>query len=84
MSLFGLYTPGIMCDSQLNMYAFTATFLFVSKQAYPRYPSVKEIHLNASERECLVDLRPYVNTAPYVVQENASVEVCSYCLCMRS
>eukprot|EP00978_Attheya_sp_CCMP212_P019924 scaffold56580_cov52-Attheya_sp.AAC.3 len=44
------------------------------ERAYPRYPSVKDIHLNAAERECLVDLRPYVNTAPYVVQENASVE----------
>lgn len=41
----------------------------------PKHPSVNEIRITRSERELLLDLRPYANKAPITVQETASVEV---------
>jgi chloride channel 7 len=34
---------------------------------YPRYPSIDSVVLSADDRKCWIDLRPYVNTAPYVI-----------------
>ena len=45
--------------------------------SYPKYPSVKDIRISLRERDCLLDLRPYANTAPITVQETASVNVSS-------
>jgi chloride channel 7 len=45
--------------------------------SYPRYPTVDDVRISLADRECLMDLRPYCNTAPITVQEQASVEVSS-------
>jgi len=45
------------------------------EESYPKYPSVKDIRIASEDRELLVDLRPYTNTAPISVQETASVNV---------
>lgn len=34
---------------------------------YPRYPSIKSVRVDECDRTCWIDLRPYVNTAPYVI-----------------
>jgi hypothetical protein len=34
---------------------------------YPRYPSIDSVVLSADDRKSWIDLRPYVNTAPYVI-----------------
>jgi hypothetical protein len=51
--------------------------------SYPKFPKVEDIRLNPRERECYVDLRPYVNTSPISVHEAASVNVsifaCLFC-----
>lgn len=44
------------------------------EKEYPRYPSVTDIEVFEADRELLVDLRPYANTAPYSIQETASVQ----------
>ena len=49
--------------------------LEVVEGSYPKYPSVKDIRIGRRDRECLIDLRPYTNTAPVSVQETASVSV---------
>lgn len=42
--------------------------------SYPKYPSVADLRIGPKDRACLVDLRPYANTAPITVQESASVD----------
>jgi len=44
------------------------------EMAYPNYPTVQNISLNEDERLGWLDLRPYANTAPYTVNETASIQ----------
>lgn len=37
------------------------------ERIYPRYPTIESIDLSDAERRMWMDLRPYVNTAPYVI-----------------
>jgi chloride channel 7 len=43
------------------------------EKAYPKYPSIADIRISKEDRDCFVDLRPYVNTAPICVRESASI-----------
>lgn len=47
----------------------------VVEKAYPKYPSANALRISAAEREFLVDLRPYANTAPLTIQESSTVSV---------
>lgn len=42
---------------------------------YPRYPDVDQLHLSDADRECWLDLRPYLDSAPFTMNEHASVQV---------
>lgn len=44
------------------------------EKAYPNYPVVKNIDMRDSDRDGWLDLRPYANTAPYTVNETASIQ----------
>jgi chloride channel 7 len=44
------------------------------ERAYPRYPTIRDIQMRDSDRSCWLDLRPYANTAPYTVNETASIQ----------
>ncbi|GKZ00758.1 hypothetical protein MPSEU_001027600 [Mayamaea pseudoterrestris] len=44
------------------------------ERAYPRYPTISDIHLSDSDYNGWLDLRPYANTAPYTVNETASIQ----------
>lgn len=37
------------------------------ESVYPRYPTIESVRLSEEERRGWIDLRPYVNTAPYVI-----------------
>ncbi|XP_074647081.1 H(+)/Cl(-) exchange transporter 7-like [Tubulanus polymorphus] len=43
------------------------------REEYPRFPSIHQIHISRHERECYIDLRPYMNPAPYLVLETMSL-----------
>ncbi|CAN0559660.1 unnamed protein product, partial [Ectocarpus sp. 12 AP-2014] len=43
------------------------------ERIYPRYPTIESVDLSDAERRMWMDLRPYVNTAPYVINESASL-----------
>ena len=47
------------------------------EKAYPKYPSVKDLRISHSDRECFVDMRPFVNQSPLTVHEGSSVAVSS-------
>merc|ERR1711862_269023 len=42
--------------------------------AYPNYPTIHDVILVDTDRKCWLDLRPYANTAPYTINETASVQ----------
>jgi chloride channel 7 len=44
------------------------------ERAYPRYPTIDDIVMREADRNCWLDLRPYANTAPYTVNETASIQ----------
>jgi len=44
------------------------------ERAYPNYPTIHDVNMRTSERDCLLDLRPYANTSPYTAYETASVQ----------
>ena len=45
------------------------------ERAYPRYPTIADVDMRQGDRNCWLDLRPYANTAPYTVNETASIQV---------
>ncbi|KAL7559471.1 hypothetical protein ACA910_017485 [Epithemia clementina (nom. ined.)] len=48
----------------------------LEKSEHPRYPQIQEITrrvLDRNDMDCLMDLRPYANTAPITIQQKASV-----------
>jgi chloride channel 7 len=45
------------------------------ERAYPRYPAIGDVEMRDADRNCWLDLRPYANTAPYTVNETASIQV---------
>jgi chloride channel 7 len=47
------------------------------ERAYPKYPTIDDVNMGESDRNCWLDLRPYANTAPYTVNETASIQVCN-------
>jgi len=44
------------------------------ERVYPRYPTIDDINMRNSDRNCWLDLRPYVNTSPYTGYETASIQ----------
>eukprot|EP00534_Pseudo-nitzschia_fraudulenta_P014160 CAMPEP_0201236950 /NCGR_PEP_ID=MMETSP0852-20130820/8301_1 /ASSEMBLY_ACC=CAM_ASM_000632 /TAXON_ID=183588 /ORGANISM="Pseudo-nitzschia fraudulenta, Strain WWA7" /LENGTH=901 /DNA_ID=CAMNT_0047531037 /DNA_START=278 /DNA_END=2983 /DNA_ORIENTATION=- len=44
------------------------------ERAYPRYPTIDDIDIGEADRNCWLDLRPYANTAPYTINETASIQ----------
>ncbi|XP_064608888.1 H(+)/Cl(-) exchange transporter 7-like [Liolophura sinensis] len=43
------------------------------RDVYPRFPPIQQIHISPQERECTIDLQPFMNPAPYTVYDVASL-----------
>ncbi|KAJ7340243.1 H(+)/Cl(-) exchange transporter 7 [Desmophyllum pertusum] len=43
------------------------------RDAYPRFPPIRNVSISQKERECYIDLRPFMNPSPYTVNENSSL-----------
>ncbi|XP_041364629.1 H(+)/Cl(-) exchange transporter 7-like [Gigantopelta aegis] len=43
------------------------------RNPYPRYPEIEQLPIKQEEREMTIDLRPFVNPAPYTVTDGASL-----------
>jgi len=44
------------------------------ERQYPEYPTIETIELQPGDRQRWIDLRPYANTAPYTINETASIQ----------
>jgi len=44
------------------------------ERLYPKYPDIGDVDMIDDDRKCWLDLRPYANTAPYTVNETASIQ----------
>lgn len=53
------------CQRRLNLSNF--------RDAYPRYPTIQQVHVSVHEREYSMDLRPFMSSAAYTVSQNASL-----------
>mmetsp|Transcript_1158 Transcript_1158/g.1880 ORF Transcript_1158/g.1880 Transcript_1158/m.1880 type:complete len:856 (-) Transcript_1158:190-2757(-) len=62
-------------DSKILQPAATV-FYDTLERNYPRYPRIADIKLTAREMELFIDLRPYMDTAPYSINQSASVQRC--------
>jgi hypothetical protein len=47
---------------------------FTLESIYPRYPSIHNIEITELERHSWLDLRPYMDIAPYTIHTGASVQ----------
>ena len=43
------------------------------RDAYPRFPPIRNINISQRERDCYIDLRPFMNPTPYTIQEKSSL-----------
>uniref|UniRef100_A0A672GZN9 Chloride channel protein n=1 Tax=Salarias fasciatus TaxID=181472 RepID=A0A672GZN9_SALFA len=43
------------------------------RDAYPRFPPIQSIHVSQDERECMMDLREFMNPTPYTVPQDTSL-----------
>jgi len=43
------------------------------RDAYPRYPTIQQVHVSEEERKFTVDLRPIMNPSPYTAVHSASM-----------
>lgn len=53
------------CSQRLHMGNF--------RDAYPRYPNIQQVHVSVHERECSMDLQPFMNPSAYTVSNTASL-----------
>ncbi|XP_033630526.1 H(+)/Cl(-) exchange transporter 7-like [Asterias rubens] len=40
---------------------------------YPRYPDIRKVHITELEKDCMIDLRQFMNPSPYTVSKKASL-----------
>jgi chloride channel 7 len=61
-----------------QIYLSNAATLFhdTLERNYPRYTKISEISLTPQELQYWVDLRPYMDSAPYSINESSSVQRC--------
>ncbi|XP_065201753.1 H(+)/Cl(-) exchange transporter 7 [Planococcus citri] len=45
----------------------------IFRKQYPRYPSIDDVHITDEERNYTIDLSPFMNPSPYVVQHMTSL-----------
>lgn len=43
------------------------------RDAYPRFPHIRNVSISRKERECYMDLRPFMNPCPYTLNEGSSL-----------
>ncbi|XP_028670200.2 H(+)/Cl(-) exchange transporter 7 [Erpetoichthys calabaricus] len=43
------------------------------RDAYPRFPPIQSIHVSQDERQCMMDLREFMNPTPYTVPQETSL-----------
>ncbi|XP_054762760.2 H(+)/Cl(-) exchange transporter 7-like [Lytechinus pictus] len=43
------------------------------RDAYPRFPDIRDINISELEGDCTVDLRPFMNPSPYTVRKDTSL-----------
>lgn len=63
--MFSEGNPPTRCRHSLKLKDF--------RDAYPRFPPIRNVSISQKERECYMDLRPYINPCPYTVNENSSL-----------
>lgn len=57
------------CFAHRDMLLTTEDF----RESYPRYPTIDSVQLSDEEKQCELDLTPYLNFSPYSLNENSNL-----------
>lgn len=63
-------------DGTVQLSQPATVFHDTMERNYPHYPKIEDISLTASDMNCWLDVRPYMDTAPYTINSSASLQRC--------
>ena len=63
-------------EGAMSITSASTIFHDTIERNYPDYPTIDEIQLTSSELDAWLDVRPYMDTAPYTIHESSSVQRC--------
>jgi chloride channel 7 len=69
-------TPDPSVGGSVKLAPAATVFHDTLERTYPNYPDIKDIHLDSAEMNCWLDVRPYMDTAPYAIHSSSSVSRC--------
>eukprot|EP00595_Chromulina_sp_UTEXLB2642_P002816 CAMPEP_0196768430 /NCGR_PEP_ID=MMETSP1095-20130614/42743_1 /TAXON_ID=96789 ORGANISM="Chromulina nebulosa, Strain UTEXLB2642" /NCGR_SAMPLE_ID=MMETSP1095 /ASSEMBLY_ACC=CAM_ASM_000446 /LENGTH=419 /DNA_ID=CAMNT_0042138009 /DNA_START=1457 /DNA_END=2716 /DNA_ORIENTATION=- len=61
-------------ESMVQLTPAAAVFHDTLERNYPRYPKIDEIELNNDDLSCWIDVRAYMDTAVYSINESSSIQ----------
>ncbi|KAG2455491.1 CLCN7 protein, partial [Polypterus senegalus] len=69
----------VLCDQEVFVERVNSSLIQRKLQlkdfrdAYPRFPPIQSIHVSQDERQCMMDLREFMNPTPYTVPQETSL-----------
>lgn len=63
-------------EGAMSITSASTIFHDTIERNYPDYPTIDEIQLTHNELSAWLDVRPYMDTAPYTIHESSSVQRC--------
>jgi len=84
LRLKGFSTPSFSSSTNLagggtevvKISSASSFFFDTLERHYPHYPKIEECNLSPSDLNSWIDLRPYMDTAPYALNESSSIARC--------
>jgi len=67
---------GTTTTSVIQLAPAATVFHDTLERNYPHYPKIEDISLSNAEMNCWLDVRPYMDTAPYAINASSSVQRC--------
>eukprot|EP00981_Chlorochromonas_danica_P010662 scaffold3299_cov198-Ochromonas_danica.AAC.3 len=61
-------------DGVVQLAPAATVFYDTLERNYPHYPKIDDISLSAADMNCFLDIRPYMDTAPYTINASSSVQ----------
>ncbi|RYZ90921.1 MAG: CBS domain-containing protein [Proteobacteria bacterium] len=66
----------VEASGEKKLASAATVFYDTLERNYPNYPRIEDIALSPSDMECYLDVRPYMDTAPYTINISSSVQRC--------
>jgi chloride channel 7 len=63
-------------EIQIQLSPAATVFHDTLERSYPHYPKIEDISLTSTDMQCWMDVRPYMDTAPFTINASSSVQRC--------